>query len=138
MRRYGFFEIANPFTLSHWQNLFGDPVFFSSVRNSLIIAAAWPSSVIALYSLVAYSIVRNPSRATRATDLLVWVPWAVPGILMSLGLLWLFLGTPLRTCSTGHRGDHPGDGHQGQPAEHAVLQGSVPCRSAPSWRRARA
>jgi iron(III) transport system permease protein len=101
MRRYGFFQLANPFTLTHWQNLFGDPVFFSSVRNSLIIASGVALLVIAVYSLVAYAIVRSPSRATRATDLLVWVPWAVPGILMSLGLLWLFLGTPLRTLLYG-------------------------------------
>jgi iron(III) transport system permease protein len=96
MRRYGFFQLTNPFTLSQWQNLFGDPVFFSSVRNSLVISAAVAVGVVLVYSLVAYSIVRVPSRASRLTDLLVWVPWAVPGILLSLGLLWLFLGTPLR------------------------------------------
>src|SRR4051794_20940665 len=96
MRRYGFFQLSNPFTLAQWQNLFGDPVFFSSVRNSLVISTAVAVGVIVIYSLVAYSIVRLPSRATRLTDLLVWVPWAVPGILLSLGLLWLFLGTPLR------------------------------------------
>lgn len=96
MRRYGFFQLNNPFTLAQWQNLFGDPVFFSSVRNSLIIASAVAVLVVVVYSLVAYAIVRTPSRATKATDLLVWMPWAVPGILMSLGLLWLFLGTPLR------------------------------------------
>jgi len=39
MRRYGFFQIANPFTLRHWENLLGDPIFLSSVRNSLIISS---------------------------------------------------------------------------------------------------
>jgi iron(III) transport system permease protein len=101
MRRYGFFQIANPFTLNHWQNLFNDPVFASSVRNSLILATAVALSGVAIYSLVAYAIVRHPSRWTRLTDVLVWVPWAVPGILMSLGLLWLFLGTPLRVILYG-------------------------------------
>ncbi|MFN0074523.1 MAG: ABC transporter permease [Chloroflexota bacterium] len=96
MRRYGFFNIQNAYTLAHWQNLFSDPVFFGSVRNSLIIAVGVGLGSVIIYSLVAYAIVRNKSKATQATDLLVWVPWAVPGILMSLGLLWLFLGTPLR------------------------------------------
>jgi iron(III) transport system permease protein len=96
MRRYGFFSIPNPWTMAHWQNLFADPVFFGSVRNSLVIAVGVGLGTVIIYSLVAYSIVRNKSKATQATDLLVWVPWAVPGILMSLGLLWLFLGTPLR------------------------------------------
>ncbi|HLH24779.1 MAG TPA: iron ABC transporter permease [Chloroflexota bacterium] len=101
MRRYGFFQLANPFTLAQWQNLFGDPVFFSSVRNSLIISVAVAIGVVVVYSLVAYSIVRLPSLPSRLTDLLVWVPWAVPGILLSLGLLWLFLGTPLRSVLYG-------------------------------------
>jgi iron(III) transport system permease protein len=101
MRRYGFFQLNNPFTTNQWQNLFGDPVFFSSVRNSLIIAVAVAIGVVLVYSLVAYSIVRVHSRTSRLTDLLVWVPWAVPGILLSLGLLWLFLGTPLRSVLYG-------------------------------------
>jgi iron(III) transport system permease protein len=37
----------------------------------------------------------------RATDLLAWLPWAVPGILLSLATLWLILATPLRTVLLG-------------------------------------
>jgi iron(III) transport system permease protein len=96
MRRYGFFQLANPYTLSHWQNLFGDPVFFSSVRNTLILAAGAAVIVVVLYSLVAYALVRVRSPLLRVADTLMWLPWAVPGMLMSLGLLWLALGTPLR------------------------------------------
>ncbi|MBI4321463.1 MAG: iron ABC transporter permease [Chloroflexi bacterium] len=101
MRRYGYFDIPNPYTLRHWQNLFGDPVFWVSLRNSLVIASAVTLVVIPLYSTVAYAIVRRPSRATLATDIFMWVPWAVPGILLSLGMLWLFLATPLRTLLYG-------------------------------------
>src|SRR6185312_2648711 len=39
MRRYGFFQLSNPFTTVHWHVLVSDPVFFSSIRNSLVIAA---------------------------------------------------------------------------------------------------
>jgi iron(III) transport system permease protein len=101
MRRYGFFQLANPFTLNHWQNLFSDPVFFSSIRNSIVMGAATAVVVVAVYSLVAYAIVRGRSPLLRVADVLMWMPWAVPGILMSLGLLWLALGTPLRTVLYG-------------------------------------
>jgi iron(III) transport system permease protein len=101
MRRYGFFQIRDPFTLERWQGLFGDPAFFGSVRNSLIIAASVAIAVILIYSLVAYSIVRTRTLASRITDLLAWLPWAVPGILMSLAMLWLILATPLRTILYG-------------------------------------
>src|SRR5262249_29170437 len=100
-RRYGFFNIANPFTTNHWVNLFNDPVFFTSIRNSLIIASIAAVLVLVVYSMVAYSIVRSRSRLTAVTDTLMWLPWAVPGILLSLGMLWLSLGTPLRSILYG-------------------------------------
>lgn len=101
MRRYGFFSIQNPFTLAHWHDLFADTAFLSSVRNSLTIAVGVAVLVMLVYSTVAYRIVRGSPRVGRLTEVLLWVPWAVPGVLMSLGLLWLFLGTPLRSVLYG-------------------------------------
>jgi len=101
MRRYGFFNLRNPFTSQHWHDLFADSVFFSSIRNSLAIAIGVAVLVVVIYSLVAYRLVRGPVRVARISELLLWVPWAVPGILMSLGLLWLFLGTSLRVALYG-------------------------------------
>jgi iron(III) transport system permease protein len=101
MRRYGFFGLKSPFTLAHWQNMLADPVFFVSLKNSLIIATLTALAGIVLYSLSAYLIVSKRSRTAQLMDLLCWVPWVVPGILMSLGLLWIFLATPLRTFLYG-------------------------------------
>ena len=39
MRRYGFFNIASPFTLIHWYNMLSDPIFLVALKNSLIIAS---------------------------------------------------------------------------------------------------
>jgi iron(III) transport system permease protein len=101
MRRYGFFQLRNPFTAAHWHDLITDPVFFSSIRNSLTIALGVALLVVVVYSLVAYRLVRVPGKPTRLAEMLLWVPWAVPGVLMSLGLLWLFLGTPARSALYG-------------------------------------
>lgn len=101
MRRYGFFNIQSPFTLDHWQNLFMDPVFLTSLKNSLIIATTTAIAGVVLYSTVAYLIVSKRIHSAYLLDLLCWLPWVVPGILMSLGLLWIFLATPLRTLLYG-------------------------------------
>jgi iron(III) transport system permease protein len=101
MRRYGFFGIKSPFTVAHWQNMLADPIFVVSLKNSLIIATATALAGVVLYSLAAYLIVSKRSRAGQVLDLLCWLPWVVPGILMSLGLLWIFLATPLRTFLYG-------------------------------------
>lgn len=96
MRRYGFFEISSPFTLSHWENLLGDPLFLSSLKNSLIIASTTAILGILLYSIVGYLLASRRLAAPAMLEFFCWLPWVIPGILMSLGLLWIFLATPLR------------------------------------------
>ncbi len=101
MRRFGFFQIRDPFTAVHWQDLFADPIFASSVLNTLIIATGTALVVVLVYSLVAYFVTRGRSATAPLVDILAWLPWALPGILLGLGLLWLFLATPLRTALYG-------------------------------------
>ena len=44
--------------------------------------------------MIAYLIVRTRFFARSTLDLLVWLPSTLPGIVMGLGYLYLFLGTP--------------------------------------------
>ena len=96
MRRYGFFAISSPFTLAHWQNLLTDPIFLVSLKNSLVIAVITSVGGILLYSTVAYLLVSRRLVAAPLLEGLCWLPHILPGILLGLGILWLFLATPLR------------------------------------------
>lgn len=96
MRRYGFFQLASPFTLSHWQNLLADPIFLLALKNSLIIASATAAGGVLLYSALAYLLVSRRTISAPLLESFCWLPHVLPGILLSLGLLWLFLATPLR------------------------------------------
>jgi iron(III) transport system permease protein len=96
MRRYGFFNIASPLTLSHWYNLLADPLFLVAFKNSLIIASVTAVGGILLYSGLAYLIVSRRTTTAPFLETLCWIPHVLPGILLSLGVLWLFLATPLR------------------------------------------
>ncbi len=101
MRRYGFFGINSPFTLAHWQSLFGDPLFLGSLKNSLVIASTTALLGVLLYSSVGYLLASRRLLAPATLEFLCWLPWVIPGILMSLGLLWVFLATPLRSLLYG-------------------------------------
>ncbi len=101
MRLYGFFNVPNTFTVAHWQELFSDPAFFAGVRNSLIVAGSAGIATMLVYSMLAYTLIRYRSPVLRVVDALMWAPWAVPGVLMSLALLWLFLATPARSVLYG-------------------------------------
>jgi iron(III) transport system permease protein len=101
MRRYGFFDIKDPFTLAHWQSLFGDPLFLGSLENSLVIAGTTAGLSVLLYSAVGYLLASRRLMAPATLEFLCWLPWVTPGVLMSLGLLWVFLATPLRSLLYG-------------------------------------
>jgi iron(III) transport system permease protein len=101
MRRYGFFNIQAPFTLAHWQNLLSDPIFLVALKNSLIIAAITTGGGIVLYSMVAYLLVSRRTVVAPVLEGLCWLPHVLPGILLGLGVLWLFLATPLRFAFYG-------------------------------------
>jgi iron(III) transport system permease protein len=94
MKLFGFFNIVNPFSTRHWTLVLHDPVFLSAVRSSLVVGVATAGIGLLFYSLVAYSLVRTSIFGKSAINLLIWLPWAVPGILLGLAFLWLFLSTP--------------------------------------------
>ena len=53
-----FSTLPSPFTLSHWHNLFADPIFLEALKNSLIIASAHRHRRdIALFGTSAYLLV---------------------------------------------------------------------------------
>jgi iron(III) transport system permease protein len=93
MRRYGFFHLASPFTLSHWQNLLTDPIFLVALKNSLIIAGVTAVGGVLLYSALAYLLVSRRTITAPLLESLCWIPHVLPGILLSLGVLWLFSHT---------------------------------------------
>jgi iron(III) transport system permease protein len=96
MRRYGFFQIAAPFTLNHWYHLLADPIFLLALKNSLILATVTALGGILLYSAIAYLLVSRRAVTAPILESLCWIPHVLPGILLSLSVLWLLLATPLR------------------------------------------
>ncbi|RQW91805.1 ABC transporter permease [Micromonospora globispora] len=101
MTRYGYFDLPDTYTLAHWQDVLGQSILPESLTNSLTIAGASAVVAVFLYSVVSFLLVRGNSRWHRVADVLMWVPWAVPGILLGLGILWLFLDTPLGSVFYG-------------------------------------
>ncbi|MDX1486353.1 MAG: ABC transporter permease subunit, partial [Alphaproteobacteria bacterium] len=102
MRRYGFFNLKDPFTLHHWQSLFTDPVFITSLKNSLMIAGSTAFLGVMLYSAVGYLLASpRKHKSGPAIEFFCWLPWVIPGILLGIGLLWIFLATPLSALLYG-------------------------------------
>jgi iron(III) transport system permease protein len=95
MKLFGFFNIPDPYTLDHWVTLLNDETFLQSVGNTLVMACGAGIFSVVLFSLVAYFTVRTTFRARALLDFVSWLPFAVPGILFGVGLLFVFLESPL-------------------------------------------
>ena len=59
MARFGYFNIAKPWTLLHWSRVFEDPVFLQSLKNTLVLAGATALIAVALFTLIAFIIMRT-------------------------------------------------------------------------------
>jgi len=94
MRAFGYFNIPHPWTLEHWQRVLADASLERAFRNTMVVGAGVAVIGTAFYSLIAYVIVRTKFAGRAALDLLSWLPWAIPGILMGLALLWTVFQTP--------------------------------------------
>ena len=101
MTRAGFFQITPTWTLDHWRLVLGDELFLRSLRTTLALAITAALASPLMFSLLAYILVRTTWRGRWALDLIIWGSAAVPGILAGLGLLMLFLGTPVLTFLYG-------------------------------------
>jgi iron(III) transport system permease protein len=93
MEFFGNFDTDKVWTAHHWTAVFADPVFLRSLRNTLMLGLAAGIGGTLLYALISYVIVRTRLPGRGAIDILSWLPWALPGVLISLALLWAILGS---------------------------------------------
>jgi iron(III) transport system permease protein len=95
MKLFGFFTIPDPYTLEHWRLVLGDPTFLSSLTNSLVLSVGAGLGGVLVYAIIAHLIVRSRLPGRGIVDLLAWLPWSIPGILLGVSVLWLILASPL-------------------------------------------
>lgn len=95
MRLFGFFQLPDPWTLEHWGRVLSDPIFLRSLRNTLLLGAGTTLLATLWYPPIAYIAVRTRYKGRQILDFLSWLPIAIPGMILGLGFLWFFLGTPV-------------------------------------------
>lgn len=92
MKIFGFFSLPDSWTLDHWRDAFANDSFTHALKNTLILGFGAGLVGIVAFAIIAHISVRAKHRGRGLLDFLTWLPAAFPGIVMSLGVLWLFLG----------------------------------------------
>jgi iron(III) transport system permease protein len=95
MVRFGFFNLPKTWTMEYWVMALSDPRLTLALKNTLIVAGSAGLVGSFVFSLIAYVLVRTKLPGRAILDSICWLPSAIPGVLSGLGLLWLFLGTPI-------------------------------------------
>lgn len=93
MEFFGHFQLEKAWTTRHWTGVFTDLVFLRSLKNTLIVGLGAATVGTLVYALISYLIVRTRLPGRGLIDVLSWLPWALPGVLISLALLWAVLGS---------------------------------------------
>jgi iron(III) transport system permease protein len=95
MKIFGFFNLPNPWTIANWTKVLTDPRLAIDFVNTLEIGVGASLLSMVAFSFIAYASVRTKFRGRGLLDFLTWLPSTIPGIVISLGFLWLFLGTSI-------------------------------------------
>ncbi|WP_163849770.1 ABC transporter permease [Pseudooceanicola aestuarii] len=82
-------------TLDSWREaLLVQPVTRRAYGNSLLLATAAAAILMALCLPLAWLMQRRPSRASRLLDTLVDLPYALPGVVLSIACILAFMNLP--------------------------------------------
>ena len=95
MKRWGWFHIPQPWTTSRWADVFSNDQFVDCLRNTLLIGLSSAFAAAAASFLIAHILIRSRFQGKDLLEFVSWLPWAVPGVLLSLGLVTIVLKFPL-------------------------------------------
>jgi iron(III) transport system permease protein len=93
-RLFGFFDLPQPWTVAHWLTVLDGEEFLGALRLSLIVGAAVALAGTLVYLGLAWYIARHSFVGKSALSLAIWLPWALPGVLLGTAFLMVFLNVP--------------------------------------------
>ncbi|MDR7083288.1 iron(III) transport system permease protein [Arthrobacter ginsengisoli] len=94
MKFFGFFGIADPWTLDHWTKVVTGPTFGPAFFNSMVISVGTAILAMVVFSAIAYLLVRQRFRGRAGLDFMVWLPSLLPGVVLGLAYVVFFLRVP--------------------------------------------
>jgi iron(III) transport system permease protein len=91
---FGFFDIEQPWTAAHWTEVLQRPAFTRALHQSMFIGTVVAVAGTLLYLALAWFIARHSFRGKSILSLAMWLPWAIPGVLLGTAFLLVFLNVP--------------------------------------------
>jgi iron(III) transport system permease protein len=93
--RFGYLTGDPGWTLGHWKVTLTDATFANSLTNSLLVSAGAAGIGVICYAVLAWLIARRSVAFPELLSVMVWLPWAVPGLLLGFAWTAIILASPL-------------------------------------------
>ena len=87
-------SLAEAFTLNNFHEVFNEPTDVRAIINTVLLGTVGGALTVACYTAIGFATHRRNDGWSRIVDYLVLIPRAVPGLLIGLAFLWVFLFFP--------------------------------------------
>lgn len=85
----------NILTTANWTQAFNDPIAVQSIEDTLFVSLISASIGVVMCFLVSYVSVSSKWKGRRILEMLAWLPWAIPGTVLALGILYAYVPLPI-------------------------------------------
>ena len=92
--KYAGFYRTSMLTLEHYQAVWQSRLVWRALGNTLLLGLLGATGTMLLGAAIAYVLVRTRLRVRAALEILAWLPWMMPGMVLGIGLLWAYALMP--------------------------------------------
>jgi iron(III) transport system permease protein len=90
---FGFYKVSM-LTTEHYQSVWQNRLIWRAFGNTLLLGLLGATATMVLGALIAYVLVRTRLRVRRTLEILAWLPWKMPGMVLGIGFLWAYAFMP--------------------------------------------
>jgi iron(III) transport system permease protein len=87
-------KLADALTLDTFRTIWDEPTDMRAIVNTILLGVIGGAITVACYAAIGFATHRRNDGWSRVVDYLVLLPRAVPGLLIGLAFLWVFLFVP--------------------------------------------
>jgi iron(III) transport system permease protein len=88
------------FTFDNYLSILSDFTLWRGLINTFIVCGSAALITVLLCTMVAYINTRTSFVGRRPLEVISWLPWAIPGIVAGLGMLWAYITLPFPLYGT--------------------------------------
>jgi iron(III) transport system permease protein len=81
-------------TTEHYVAVWNNRLFWRALGNTLVLGLIGATVTMLLGGVIAYVLVRTRFGIRRALEILAWLPWMMPGMILAVGFLWAYALMP--------------------------------------------